>query len=91
MTTRQSVYDDSQWEVEPADPSTGIWTHTWAHIACEKEYEQGCEETSTLAGREVKNGMVYADETFTIVCLDCKAQTTFTDKTFMGFDGEQGV
>lgn len=89
--TNETVYDDTQWEVEPADPTTGIWTHTWTHKTCEKEYEEGCEETSTLAGREVKNGCVYADETFTIVCLDCLAQTTFTTKTFMGFDGEQGV
>lgn len=86
-----TVYDDTQWEVEPAEPEVGIFSHCWIHKSCEKEYEQGCEETSTLSGREVKNGCVYADETFTIVCLDCGAQTTFTDKTFMGFDGEEGV
>lgn len=85
------VYDETQWSVEPADPGVGIFSHTWVHEACPVEYDEGCEETSTLAGREVKNGCVYADETFTIVCLDCKAQTTFTDKTFMGYDGEQGV
>lgn len=87
----QTTFDDTQWDVEPADPGVGIFSHTWSHTTCTEEYEQGVQEESTYAGRKVRNGMVYADETVTLTCLDCGAKTSFANESFMGFEGEQGV
>lgn len=87
------LYDDTQWSVEPADPSVGIFGETVAHETCPKEYEEGAEvEFGRLTNRHVKNhDMVYADQEITFRCLDCGASTKFTDEAFMGFDGEYGV
>lgn len=88
MTT---LYDETQWEVEPADYSVGIFGDTWVHETCPKEYDEGVQMESTLAGRFVEKGAVYADETTTLTCLDCGATTSFTGRTLIGFEGEQGV
>lgn len=87
-----TLYDDTRWSVEPADPSVGIFGDTWVHEACPKEYDEGCEITSTLSGRHVtSSGAVYADEHCTLTCLDCGVVTEFSDQTFIGFDGEEGI
>lgn len=86
-----AIYDELVWSYEPPDYDVGITSETWVHEACEAEYDEGCRIESTLSGREVRNGVVYAREKFVLTCIDCGASTTFEGEAMMGFDGEYGV
>lgn len=83
--------EESQWSVEPADPSVGIFGDTVVHEACPEEYEEGCTYESSYSGRYVERGMIYSTETISVECLDCGATTSMSQPSFMGYEGEQGV
>lgn len=70
------------WEYEPPDYEVGL-SGGWTHTACSEEYDQGVEELSDRIGPEIKG---YAEFKYTLVCLDCTAQFTFTQSEFVGFD-----